>query len=97
MTFGHGNGLNLRLRANHCRSCHADMAWATTKNGQAMPVDVDPDNDSGTVALGLRRDGALIAVTFNHDDAAVLRNAGFDLHTCHFATCPHAELHRRPR
>jgi hypothetical protein len=33
------------VRVQQCRSCKADILWATTVKGKSMPVDVEPRAD----------------------------------------------------
>ena len=72
-----------------CRSCKAPILWAKTENGRLIPLDPEPDA-AGNVALV---DGVAVVLT-----ARVLeRIRGATLHRSHFATCPYADDHRRPR
>jgi hypothetical protein len=71
----------------NCRSCGAAIIWAVTETGKRMPVDAIP-SDAGNILLA---DG--IAVIAKNDDTA----ADNELHTSHFATCPHAAQHRKAR
>lgn len=69
-----------------CRSCGAPITWAKTDKGKAMPLDAEP-----TPAGNLELDGG--RVRFVTPDA----NATTSRYTSHFATCPDAVSHRRPR
>ena len=73
-------------RVCECRSCGAEILWGTTPRGSKMPVDADP-SPSGEWLL--REDGSL-----EHAPAGYVSP---DLYTSHFATCPNALQHRRPR
>lgn len=75
-----------------CRSCRAPIVWTITRNGKQMPVDAEPV-ESGNVELRLE-DGELHAVVHGVTQAAAERR-GRELHTSHFATCPHSRAHRR--
>lgn len=77
-----------------CRSCGAEIRWATTFAGESMPVDAHPAAD-GTVRLW--QDGPFLR--------ADVRGATIDLldptddgvrHMPHWATCPHADSWRSP-
>lgn len=77
--------------ATTCRSCGATIWWAITPKGRRMPVDPP----------GLRTDPN---VSVWRDATGVLRTGsaapdGWPVHdtTSHFATCPQADEHRRPR
>jgi hypothetical protein len=78
---------------DHCRSCRAPIRWATTANGRAMPVDLEPVPD-GNLWLGRGPYGAVIASVVPEERREEL--AG-ELYLPHFATCPHAHKHRRRR
>lgn len=81
------------MRAVPCRSCGASIVWARTRQrGKFIPLDAEP------TALG----NLVIAPPWGADpptvdhftsDAGVAR----ERYTSHFATCPNAKLHRRPR
>jgi hypothetical protein len=76
-----------------CGSCGAQITWAVTTNGKRMPVDTEPD-PNGNVVMHAPAPGQLPIA------AVVPRRLGdpepvFARHTSHFATCPHADQHRR--
>lgn len=88
-------------RSSRCRSCDAPIVWTITEHGKKMPVDLEPvDRSTGHGLFVLRprylrqRRGddapKAIAVTLGffdgHDEPA---------YVSHFATCPHADQHRR--
>lgn len=69
-----------------CRSCGRPIYWTTTENGKKMPVDV-AKTEAGTFRLARDPDGDLLSI-----------HQGFRLaggYQSHFATCPHADQHRR--
>lgn len=71
-----------------CSSCTAAIIWATTAAGKPLPVDAAPCAD-GNIAL--EQPGAF---------ATYLRKGQVHegpRYKAHFATCPHAAAHRRPR
>jgi len=78
-----------------CRSCRAGITWARTEHGRKMPVDALPAPASVHQGFVLREldnpDGPLVI--------SATRDAmpGEDLYTSHFATCPNADAHRKPR
>lgn len=76
---------------SNCRSCSAEIRWARTSNGKAMPVDIDPHED-GNLVLGDK----FVTVYAN---AATAIDAAPDAlrYLSHFATCPTAFEHRRVR
>lgn len=70
-----------------CSSCGAEILWATTKADKRMPLDVAP-TDKGTHVFV---NGQTWKAT--PQDLALLR----PLYTPHWATCPSAAEHRKPR
>lgn len=69
-----------------CKSCGARIIWAPTPAGKHIPVDADPTPD-GNIEL---RDG----IAHVNQQANLLGEARY---VTHFATCPQADEHRRPR
>ena len=89
--------LDLRPRHAECRSCKASIVWArSTATDQPMPVDYNADAERGTVQLFVDR-GQLVAAVLADRQLTGARAAGIPLRTSHFATCPHADHHRRTR
>lgn len=78
-----------------CRSCHAAVLWVRMENGAAM-VNATPSPD-GTVEVfpvdGQPRRGRVRTGSIFDEPPA----EGATLHVSHFATCPNASKHRRPR
>jgi len=77
-----------------CRDCPAEIVWARTPFGKAMPVDADPHPD-GNVRLVEQPGAAPSAITLRLDDLRAVRAAGDPLYRSHFATCPNAAARRR--
>lgn len=86
-----------------CRSCGAAIWWGITAAGKAMPIDVEPTADGNVVRTGQMlpsRNGDYLpevevrAVEPQPFDAPEDNAPRF---TSHFATCPHADEHRRAR
>jgi hypothetical protein len=71
----------------NCRSCGASVIWAETAMGKAMPLDETPTPTGNMVLIT----GKTRAV--NDEDRELKR----ETYTSHFATCPDAAQHRRPR
>lgn len=65
---------------SNCRSCHAEIIWAKTESGKAMPLDAKPEK---RFILFPGPDG-------NEDEAVAV-----DTYVSHFATCPNANQHRK--
>ena len=85
-----------------CKSCGAEIIWAETPQGKRIPVDFHP-TDTGNIVLTIGGKGASSVPT-----AWIRRKDGFPeevrdrceawrRYTSHFATCPHAAKHRRPK
>lgn len=73
-----------------CRSCPAEVWWATTEAGKQMPLDVQPAADGNVVIVERRPAGVLVRVLKKGEapgDVATYKS--------HFATCPNARRHRR--
>ena len=64
------------------------MRWERTVRGKPIPLDPEPVKEAH---LFIREDG-LVA-----DDRTYPAPVGAERYTTHFATCPNANLHRRPR
>lgn len=76
-----------------CKSCGAAITWARTEGGKAIPIDH---------ASTPRGNLLLLPDLFGDPTAAVITAETFVPARCpryqsHFATCPFAPEHRRPR
>jgi hypothetical protein len=80
-----------------CKSCDQEIIWAaiTKKDGTPgkMPFDKEP-NEKGFYCLSRSADGK---VTARYIAKGEEWPPGGKHRTSHFATCPEAEKHRRPR
>ncbi|QVL32326.1 hypothetical protein KIH39_26425 [Telmatocola sphagniphila] len=79
------------LREGTCASCGAKMLWSTTKSGRSMPLDTEP---AATGNILLHPDGTCEVVPSAELEAK--RNET-PLYLSHFATCPGAASHRKPK
>lgn len=84
-----------------CRSCSARMRWTTTTKGKRMPVDLLPVEApvEGNVMLALLDEPdsngtRLQSYVIGAGDRPVEGALRF---RSHFATCPNAGAHRRPK
>jgi len=75
------------VKIDLCESCDAEIFWARTQSGKAMPVDVDPRPDGNVVVVD--QDPLTVLVLKGGEPAGGLR------YVSHFATCSHANQHRR--
>jgi hypothetical protein len=66
-----------------CSSCGAEIIWAKTESGKAMPLDAAP-SASGNLIL---TDGVVKHVGRGF--------VGCSKYTSHFATCAQADQHRK--
>lgn len=72
---------------SQCASCKAPIRWCRTPKGKAMPVDAEP-TEGGNLFI---------------DDENVCRQLptpapeGVKTYKSHFATCPGAGSHRKPK
>lgn len=75
-----------------CTSCGAEIFFAKTPAGKPIPIDLTPsatgnlvvrEVQAGRVAVPLSKAGDLGAAEVKH--------------VSHFATCPNADKHRKPR
>lgn len=74
------------MSVSRCRSCGAAVIWAQTSSNKAMPVDAEAV-EQGNIFL-TQANGTL---------RATVVPPGPGLRKSHFATCPNAKSHRRPR
>jgi hypothetical protein len=79
-----------RASAPKCKSCGRPMRWVDTNRGRKMPVDFDPHEDGNVVVHANGRADVQGATPSEIPNGATL-------HFSHFATCPNANEHRRPR
>jgi hypothetical protein len=77
---------------DNCRSCGAPIVWATSQaTGKPMPLDPDPAADGNLVLM----EGEARVLTTGERLRA--QEAGTVRYKSHFATCPDATKHRRPK
>jgi hypothetical protein len=70
--------------ADRCRSCLAPIKWAKTIRDRRIPLDPNPSPDGNIELIN-----GIAHVVGTSDNPADIR------HISHFATCPHANKHRR--
>lgn len=76
-----------------CGSCGEAIWWATTDKGANMPIDAIP-TDTGNIAVHRDPQGQLHARVLKHGDLLLEHEKRG---TAHWATCAHAEAHRKPK
>lgn len=79
------------MSAAQCSSCGASCFWVKFGSGKRSLVDSEPSDD-GNISL-MTVDDPPLAIVLRKDQ----RSPGFLLYTSHFATCPNAAQHRRPK
>jgi hypothetical protein len=70
-----------------CTSCEAPIEWVRTTKGSRMPLDVGLYDDGNIDVV----DGVAHVVHLPDDPGRLPRRRS------HFASCPHADAHRRRR
>jgi hypothetical protein len=82
--------------SDRCSTCKARVRWAImSDSGRPIPLDYEPvENGNIQLAAARVRGGAPIAVIVPEDRREKLKGS---LYVAHFATCPDANEHRRPR
>lgn len=76
-----------------CRSdkCDAMVEFFPTVNGKGMPLDVVTDRDQASVVLVPIPGCGRVAIQLTGETLSRAQDAGVELHSSHFATCPDAE------
>lgn len=67
-----------------CKSCGAPIIWRVTEGGKSIPVDAEPSADGNLIFFG----------TSAHPVPKLWTG---DRYKSHFATCPNAAKHRKPK
>lgn len=78
-----------------CSSCQREIEWTVVaKSGKRMPIDPVPRDDGNLVKLDARDEETGAALV-----EYVMAGGGLfedrDLYVSHFATCEHADRHRK--
>lgn len=90
------------MRTTKCRSCGAEIGFIKTQKGKTMPVDAasvwittDPEGIPFVLADGSVVKAKQVEGPVNYSTA---QESGYQIgYVSHFATCPDAALHRKPR
>lgn len=77
---------------SRCRSCDAEIVWATTAVGKAMPLDAIP-NDAGNVEVTTDAQSGLLRVIAVHKEPPMFGEA--PVYMPHHGTCPNANEWRK--
>jgi hypothetical protein len=83
----------MTLEIARCRSCDAKIVWAKSKYGRLMPLDAVP------VGEGVRFfiDEPFLPGPPSASEPVPIQNEGVPGYRSHFATCPNANEHRKPK
>lgn len=73
-----------RRRYGQCRLCEARILFVQLDTGKVMPVDANPVDMGGNVAIR-NRAGQWLGYVITHDHRL---QPGYRAATSHFATCP---------
>ena len=76
-----------------CRSCGAEIVWATSQSGKAMPLNAKPDPFGNVRVTG--QAGARSAWVLVGEKLEAARAADVCLYMPHHATCPEAGKWRK--
>lgn len=81
-----------------CKSCDAPIWWARSAAGALSPFDAEPSLEGKWVLKWSAAAGEMQSEgAHNPERRAELEAAGRNLYVTHFATCPNAAEHRKPR
>lgn len=75
-----------------CESCRAPIRWAQTEKGKLIPIDYEPVRGGNLLLVALDPRDAPLARPATAQDSDTLERF-----VSHFASCPNADRHRRPR
>jgi hypothetical protein len=75
------------VKRSTCRTCRADIIWAVSANGKAMPIDADPA-PGGNVRLTVTTPNMAPSATVLGPLDIVMADDVDELRWPHHATCP---------
>ena len=84
---------------SRCRSCDAEIRWATTPAGKAIPLDLEP-SPFGNVLLSAATHheyGNAVAKVLAGAELEQAHADGRRLFMPHHATCPHGKAWKKKR
>lgn len=86
--------MRARGHVEACKTCGADIRWAISEKGRMMPFDAEP-NGRGQWRLRTQPGSWVpVAVHVPEDERDGYHH---ELLISHFASCPDADHHRRPK
>lgn len=80
-----------------CSSCGAAIIWAVMPSGKRMPLDAEPDQGKGCIRVIPLGDGSVRGEILKDVELQDAATALVPLFVSHFATCPNAKAHRKPK
>lgn len=80
---------------SRCRSCGAEIFWATSSSGKAMPLNAKPDPMGNVRVFGAS--SARSAVVLAGERLELAHAAGAPLYMPHHATCPQGRAWRKKK
>lgn len=85
--------------SSRCKTCHREIVWARSDGtGAPMPIDLHPpEGMAPNVVLHRARLGNFATVSPGPEAIQRAIAEGKEVGVSHFATCPHANAHRKGR
>ncbi|APE09727.1 hypothetical protein BO226_11340 [Rhodococcus sp. 2G] len=79
-----------------CRTCRAEIVWASTTKGNAIPLEPEPSPNGNLNVYPVPADPrGRIAIVVTNSRRAALAAAGIPLYVSHFLSCPDAAEWRK--
>ena len=85
------------MKVATCRSCGKSIMWAKTDGGSNIPLDAEYVLDTGQVPVPVSGWFVIDGATVHRVKKGTTLPPGSRRHVSHFATCPNAAQHRKPR
>ena len=82
---------------SRCASCGADITWAMTEAGKAIPIDTKPTPDGNITLHTPDGGGRPIAVVEIRGQTVLGMDPDEPRYTTHFTSCPDSAQWRKPR
>ncbi|UVT24951.1 hypothetical protein NXT08_22380 [Rhodococcus pyridinivorans] len=86
------DGWDLTAEITRCGTCRADIVWASTEKGNAIPVE-PASTPNGNLMLSTVA-GVRLAAVVKGSRRDALAAAGVPLYLSHFVSCPQASQWR---
>ena len=79
---------------SQCRSCQAEILWARTENGKAMPMEEQPSEEGKFVCIGVHVDDRGRQTPVMSSNLQNPEREDERRWVCHWAKCPASDQHR---